>query len=355
MDYMDDESHPRFCLQKCSALEVLECLSELLLRVHYDRAVPGHRLLDRLSRNQEEPDPLVPGVDRDLVAAVEEHERAVVGLPRGRCVSPFDPFCRHSEGNRGVAELPISRKNICEGVTRRLYREGLPLARRNRYIEVNRIRRDPVHWARRPPKASADDTNLCSVVVSNHWYVGRLHLLVTGRGPLERGREIGPQLESMHPAVLVALGHLLVNDPAPGGHPLNIACADDATVPHAVAVLYRSREDVRDRLDSAVGVPRETCKVIFRNVIAEVVEEQEWVEVGRIAESERAAQPHTRAFQRRLGFTESLNRSNGHICLQCGSDPLRMKCAGMIISKLLAPASPPKTLTSNFLLPIIQK
>src|SRR5215470_19479241 len=172
MDYMDDESPPRLCLQKCSALEFLESLPELLLRVHYDRAVPGHGLLDRLSRNQEEADPLVTGVDRDLVAAVEERERAVVGLTRRRRISPFDPFCRHREWPRGVAELPISRENIREGVARRLDREGLPLARRNRHVEVNRIRRDPVHRASHPPKASADDTNLGSVVVRDNGDVG---------------------------------------------------------------------------------------------------------------------------------------------------------------------------------------
>jgi hypothetical protein len=49
MDYMDDKSPPRFCLQKCSALEVLESPPELLLRVHYYRAEPGHRLFERLS------------------------------------------------------------------------------------------------------------------------------------------------------------------------------------------------------------------------------------------------------------------------------------------------------------------
>src|SRR5215510_8174106 len=94
---MDDKSPTRFCLQKCSALEVLESPLELLLCVHYYRAEPGHRLFERLSRNQEEPDPLVPGVDRDLVAAVEEHERAIVGFPRRRRVSPFDPFSRYRE------------------------------------------------------------------------------------------------------------------------------------------------------------------------------------------------------------------------------------------------------------------
>src|SRR5262245_64877094 len=116
----------------------------------------------------------------------------------------------------------------------------------------------------------------------------------------------------MHPAILIALRHLLVNDPTPGGHTLNVACADNTTVPHAIAMLHRSRQDVRDRLDSAVRVPREARQVILRNVIAEVVEEEEGVEVGRIAETERAAQSHARAFKRRLRFTESLNRSNRH-------------------------------------------
>ena len=153
----------------------------------------------------------------------------------------------------------------------------------------------------------------------------------------------------MHPAILVALRHLLVNDAAPGGHPLDVAGADGAAVAHAVAVLHRSRQDVGDRLDSAVRMPREARQVILRNVIAEVVEQEEWVEVGRIAEPERAAQTHARAFKRRLGFTESLNRSNRHIRSPMRRDAPRMKHAGMIISRLLAPERSPKTLTSNSL------
>src|SRR5262245_18453797 len=137
----------------------------------------------------------------------------------------------------------------------------------------------------------------------------------------------------MHPAVLVALRHLLVNDPAPGGHPLHVACADDATDPHAIGMPHCSRQDVRDRLDSAVRVPREARQVILRTVIAEVREEEEGVEAGRIVETERAAQPQARAFKRRLGFTESFNRSNGHI-----GSPTRRNAPShetIIISKLL--------------------
>ena len=62
---------PRLRLQECPLLEFLERLPELILRVHHDGAVPRYRLLEWLPGDQEEPDALVPGVHRDLVAAVE--------------------------------------------------------------------------------------------------------------------------------------------------------------------------------------------------------------------------------------------------------------------------------------------
>ena len=116
----------------------------------------------------------------------------------------------------------------------------------------------------------------------------------------------------MHAARLVALGHLLVDDAAARRHPLDVAGGDGAVVAHAVAVLHGSGEDVGDGLDAAVRVPREARQIVLRNVIAEIVEEQEWVEVGGVAEAERAAQVHARAFQGRLGLDQPLNGSNGH-------------------------------------------
>src|SRR5262249_9456537 len=83
-------------------------------------------------------------------------------------------------------------------------------------------------------------------------------------------------------------------------------------VPDAVAVLDGSGEDVRDRLDAAVRMPREAGEVVFGDVVAEVVEEQERVEVGRVAEAERAAQMHSRAFDGRLGLDEPFDRSQRH-------------------------------------------
>jgi len=83
----------------------------------------------------------------------------------------------------------------------------------------------------------------------------------------------------MHAARRVAFGHLLVDDPAPRRHPLHVAGADSAVVPHAVAVFHGPSEHVGDGLDPAVRMPRKARQVIRRYVVAKIVQEQERVEV----------------------------------------------------------------------------
>jgi len=116
----------------------------------------------------------------------------------------------------------------------------------------------------------------------------------------------------MHSARLVALGHLLVDNPAPRRHPLDVAGGDGAAVPHAIAVLHGSGENVRDGFDPAVGVPREARQVVRGNVIAEVVEEQEGIDFRRVAEAEGASQPHAGALARGLRLRDLSDRSNRH-------------------------------------------
>src|SRR5207247_165257 len=76
-------------------------------------------------------------------------------------------------------------------------------------------------------------------------------------------------------------------------------------------------QDIRDRLDPPVGVPRKAREVILRPVIAEIVEEKERVELGCVAETERASQVYTRSFDGRLGLAEALDRPDGHLNLLC--------------------------------------
>src|SRR5215471_9071120 len=106
---------------------------------------------------------------------------------------------------------------------------------------------------------------------------------------------------------MIALRHFLMDNAAAGSHPLHVARRDGAPIPHAVAMLHRPRENVRNRLDPTMGMPWETGEILLRNVVAEVVEEQERIEIGRVAETERPAQMYTRAFDRGLGFDHALH------------------------------------------------
>ena len=83
----------------------------------------------------------------------------------------------------------------------------------------------------------------------------------------------------MHAAVLVALRHLLMDDAAAGRHPLHVARADRAAVAQAVAVLDGARQHVGDGLDAAVRMPGEAGQVIVGTIVAEVVEQQERIEL----------------------------------------------------------------------------
>src|SRR5271155_164457 len=98
----------------------------------------------------------------------------------------------------------------------------------------------------------------------------------------------------MHPSNRIALGHLLMDDPAPGRHPLHIARANRAAVSHAVAVLHRSGEDIRDRLDTAMRMPWKSRQIIRRNIVAEVIQQQKRIEVGCVAETKSPPQMHAR-------------------------------------------------------------
>ncbi len=81
----------------------------------------------------------------------------------------------------------------------------------------------------------------------------------------------------MHAAGVVALGHFLMDDAAAGGHPLDVAGGDGAAVADAVAVLDGSGKDVGDSLDAPVRVPGKAGEIIFRHVIAKIVEQQEGI------------------------------------------------------------------------------
>src|SRR5207249_4150529 len=104
------------------------------------------------------------------------------------------------------------------------------------------------------------------------------------------------ELKAVHAGLGIALGHLLMNNPAPGGHPLHVAGADRAAVAHAVAMFDFAGEDIGDRLDAAMRMPRKARQIVFGFLISEIVEEQEWIGLSGIAKAKRAAEMHASAF-----------------------------------------------------------
>ena len=68
-------------------------------------------------------------------------------------------------------------------------------------------------------------------------------------------------------------------------------------------------EDVGDRFDAAMRMPREPREEILGTLVAEIVEEKEGIELAGFAESEPAMQLHAGAFHGRRGFNDALNRS----------------------------------------------
>ena len=76
----------------------------------------------------------------------------------------------------------------------------------------------------------------------------------------------------MHPALRVTFRHLLMQDAAASGHPLNIPGGHFAFVAQAVTVLDRTGEHIGDGLDPPMRMPGKSRHVVFGIFVAEVVQ-----------------------------------------------------------------------------------
>src|SRR5690348_117802 len=99
---------------------------------------------------------------------------------------------------------------------------------------------------------------------------------------------------------MVAFGHFLMHDAPARRHPLHVARFKCASIAQAVAVFDSTVENVGDRFNSAVRVPWKTSEIIARPVVAEIVQQKKRIGLGSVAETESAAQTHSRALYRRL-------------------------------------------------------
>ena len=185
----------------------------------------------------------------------------------------------------------------------------LRLFGRHRDVEVARIGGDAFHRPALAPEVADHDPHARPVVVGDFGNVLREDVLVARLGHLQRRRQVRPQLEAVHAALRIALRHLLVQDAAAGRHPLHVAGAQRAAIAEAVAVIDGAGEDVGDRFDAAMRMPREPGEVVVGALVAEIVEEQERIELAGFAEAEAAVQLDAGAFHGRRGFDDALNRS----------------------------------------------
>src|SRR5438094_10247798 len=114
-------------------------MAQLFLRVHHNRTVPCNRLLDRLTRYQQEVDTLVARLPHDPDATVEEHQRVVTDIVHGRRIGFLDLLRQNRAWIRRIAEGARAHEHVGNSIARGLDFETLPLARGNRDIEVIRI------------------------------------------------------------------------------------------------------------------------------------------------------------------------------------------------------------------------
>src|SRR5439155_2670564 len=143
---------------------------------------------------------------------------------------------------------------------------------------------DTVHIACDDPHPHASDRLDLRDLAGLDFLVPWIHHLV-------RLREVHPKLEAAH-SMPVDLRHLLVDDPAPGRHPLDVTGADDPLIPEAVLVFYSAVQHVRDRFDPAVRMPREARHIFGRVLRPEIVEEKERVEARHLRGAEGPMQMH---------------------------------------------------------------
>src|SRR5262249_44043075 len=108
------------------------------------------------------------------------------------------------------------------------------------------------------------------------------------------------------------LRHLLMDDAASGRHPLDVAGRNRAAVAKTVTMLDGPREDVRDRFNAAMRMPREAIEIVLGHVVPEVIEQEKRIVIGGLSEAQRGTKVAASALERRLGCEHFLDGSNRH-------------------------------------------
>src|ERR1700690_4003218 len=74
--------------------------------------------------------------------------------------------------------------------------------------------------------------------------------------------------------------------PLPAVHPLHVSGRNDAFVAHTVPMFHCPLKQISNSFDAAVWMPGKAGKIIAGVIRAEVVKEQEWVQIRNLIVSE---------------------------------------------------------------------
>src|SRR6185437_1458712 len=207
---------------------------------------------------------------------------------------------------RPAADVHAAGRDVREGVVAWRQHRIEDRARRQGHIEHDGLGDRPRDGALDAIAASGNDANASAIFNAQIWNVRGRDVAVGGRLHLVARREVDPELESGHPTAFL-LGHLGVDDAAPGGHPLDAARLQQADVADAVVVAHAAFLHDRHRLETAVRVIRKAADVVDRLVAAEGVEHQEGVEALLQALREDPSELDAVAVGRRLATDEALD------------------------------------------------
>src|SRR5207302_5664164 len=155
---------------------------------------------------------------------------------------------------------------------------------------------------------------------------GRLHLLPP--------RQVDPQLEAAHAAAIL-LGHLRVDDAAPGRHPLHPAAGELAAVAEVVLVAHVAVEHVGHGLEAAVRMRRKAGDVVGGVVRRELVEHEKGVEIEPAHAAEAAAKLDAGA----VGGGHTLDRTLQFAIRHCPRSPLHATSRDASVSCSIACAA----------------
>ncbi len=176
--------------------------------------------------------------------------------------SPSFPNRISSPASAGLlarADAPLGDDG--QRVVFRRERERKLAAFRQAHVQ-HRDRREGVGRTARVFVRAGDDPDLAATGQRHARNVGRGDRLVGGCRRLVLGGQVHPELHHVHAATgagELGLVVLLVEDAAPGGHPLDVARTDHAGVPGVVLVSDRALPGQGDRLEPAVGMPADAA------------------------------------------------------------------------------------------------